>query len=72
LLKFYRIGDFTTVDEFLGQVARKRGFLGPGGVGNLDAAAKAVIRDYMNGKIKFFTIPPAFEDNIEDEEMDDA
>ena len=36
LLKFYRIGAFKSVDQFLGQVARKRGFLQSGGVPNMD------------------------------------
>jgi hypothetical protein len=30
-----------------------------------------VIRDYLNGKIKFFTVPPALEGgNDEDEDVD--
>lgn len=36
LLRFYRIADFNTIDEFLGQVARKKGQLQAGGVGNID------------------------------------
>jgi nuclear GTP-binding protein len=58
LIKFYRIATFDNVDGFLGQVARKRGMLQNGGIANTDSAARAVIRDYMNGKLKFFTIPP--------------
>jgi nuclear GTP-binding protein len=27
LLRFYRIADFTTQEQFLGQIARKKGFL---------------------------------------------
>lgn len=40
LIKYYRIAAFETVDQFLGQVARKRGFLGAGGVANMDATAR--------------------------------
>ena len=36
LLKFYRIGQFATTDQFLAQVARKRGFLQQGGIVNMD------------------------------------
>jgi ribosome biogenesis GTPase A len=44
--------------------------LGNGGIANMDAVARAVIRDYMNGKIAFFTTPPANEDLYGEE--DDA
>lgn len=73
LMKFYRIGKFTNADNFLGQVARKRGFLGSGGVANIDQCARAVLRDYMQGKLVYHTAPPvdAGDDNLdEDEEMD--
>lgn len=70
LIEFYRIAAFTTLDEFLGQVARKRGFLQSGGVPNFDQTARQVIRDYLNGKLKFFTAPPVIEDEEEDEEME--
>jgi len=72
LLKFYKINDFENLDSFLGQVARKRGLLGTGGIANMDAVARAVIRDYMNGKIAFFTTPPENEDLYGLEEDDDV
>ena len=34
LLKYYRIGDFDSNEEFLGHIARKRGFLMAGGIAN--------------------------------------
>jgi ribosome biogenesis GTPase A len=72
LLKFYRIGNYDTTEQFLGQVARKRGMLGNGGIANMDAVARAVIRDYMNGKIAFFTTPPENEDLYgEEDDADD-
>ncbi len=43
----------------LGQVARKKGLLKNGGVANMEEAARAVLRDFLNGKIKYFTAPPA-------------
>ena len=61
LLKFYRIAHFKNVDDFLGQVARKKGLLMAGGIANMDQAARSVVRDYQNGKIKFFSTPPAFD-----------
>jgi len=74
ILKFYRIGDFKTTEEFLGQVARKRGFQQAAGVGNTFVlrAARAVLRDYMGGRLRFHTTPPAAEDLYGSEEDDDV
>jgi len=71
LLKFYRIGNFTNTDEFLAQVAKKRGMLGTDGVANMDAVARVVIRDFMYGKIACFTKLPENED-ISETEHDDV
>ena len=74
LLKFYRIAEFKTVQEFLGQVARKRGFLQNKGIPNFDQCARSVIRDYLNGKLKFYTAPPITDDaddDMSDEDMED-
>ena len=68
LLKFYRIGAFSNVDQFLGQVARKRGFLQSGGVPNMHQAARCVLRDYIHGKIVYHTAPPIVDDEMEDDE----
>ena len=40
-----------------------------GGIANVDQAARSVIRDYLNGKLKFFTAPPV---SIEDDDEDMA
>lgn len=58
LLKYYHIAEFTKQEEFLGQIARKKGFLKLGGVPNFDQAARSVIRDFLNGKLKYYTAPP--------------
>ena len=71
LLRVYRIADFTKQEEFLGQIARKKGFLQSGGVPNFDQAARSVIRDYLNGKLKFFSAPPIVIEGDDDEEMAD-
>jgi nuclear GTP-binding protein len=46
LIKYYRIADYKTTDEFLGQVARKKGHLHAGGVANMDQAARSILRDF--------------------------
>lgn len=68
ILRFYRIADFKTTEEFLGQVGRKKGMLGAGGVANFDMAARSVIRDFLNGKLPYFTAPPHFDDVDDDKE----
>jgi len=65
LLAYYEIQPFNSIDEFLGQVARRRGFLQSGGIANFDQAARSVIRDFLNGKLKYYTPPPFLEDNDE-------
>lgn len=42
-----------------------------GGIANFDQAARSVLRDFLNGKLKYFTTPPLF-DIGEDEEGDDV
>ncbi|GAB5373299.1 hypothetical protein AAMO2058_001739000, partial [Amorphochlora amoebiformis] len=45
-------------DEFLYRVAGKRGKLGKGGVPDMPAAARCVLRDWNMGKIPFYTLVP--------------
>lgn len=66
LLRLYEINPYKSQDEFLGQIARKKGFLQAGGIANFDQTARSVIRDFLNGKIKYFTAPP----QLTEEEMD--
>jgi ribosome biogenesis GTPase A len=58
-LELYQIEPYTSVDQMLGLVARKKGILKPGGIANMEEAARAVLRDFLNGKITYFTAPPA-------------
>ncbi|KAL5341838.1 P-loop containing nucleoside triphosphate hydrolase protein [Aspergillus crustosus] len=48
-------------NDFLIQVARKRGRLGKGGVPNLDAAAMTVITDWRDGRIQGWATPPVLQ-----------
>ena len=69
IMKLYKIAPFTSVESLLSMVARKKGMLKAGGVGNHEEAARAVIRDFLNGKIKYFTAPPTIVEGDSDEEM---
>jgi ribosome biogenesis GTPase A len=39
-----------------------------GGIPNIEEAARSVIRDYLNGKLTYFTTPPVVDDDDQDEE----
>lgn len=44
--------------DFLIQVARKRGRLGKGGIPDLNSAARAVVNDWCDGRLQWFTTAP--------------
>ena len=56
LSKIYKI-QFTTLDELLEELAKKRGKLLSGGTPDTYEAAKVIIRDWQRGRIKY-CIPP--------------
>ena len=56
--KLYDLENFKGVEELLGHISRKKGFLKSGGVPNFDQAARKVIRDYLDGKMQFFSPAP--------------
>lgn len=62
--------DFKSVDELLGHISRKKGFLKSGGVPNFDQAARKVIQDYLDGKMSYFTPVPHMEGEMSDEEIE--
>jgi nuclear GTP-binding protein len=58
LMEVYRIAAFSSPQEFISHVAHKRGKLKAGGVPNLAAAATSILKDWTNGVIPFYTLPP--------------
>ncbi|KAL2832153.1 P-loop containing nucleoside triphosphate hydrolase protein [Aspergillus cavernicola] len=48
-------------NDFLVQVARKRGRLGKGGIPNLEAAAMTVVNDWRDGRIQGWATPPVLQ-----------
>jgi len=61
LMSIYKIPKFGNVDEFLMNVANVRGKLKKGGVVDSPAAARIVLHDWNEGKVPYFTTPPARE-----------
>ena len=68
IMELYGIKDYNTIEELLASIAIKKGFLKKTGVPNFDNAARKVIRDYMDGKMNYFTPAPHTE-GLEGEEM---
>ena len=60
LMQLYSISKFKAQDTmaFLALVARSSGKLKKGGIPNVDAAARSVLHDWNDGKIKFYCKPP--------------
>jgi len=58
LMSLYELPNFNDSSQFLYLMGLKRGKLGKGGVPNKDHAARAVIADWNDGSIPFYTEPP--------------
>jgi nuclear GTP-binding protein len=60
LMQLYAIPKFSAQDTmgFLALVARSTGKLKKGGIPHTDAAARGILHDWNNGKIKYYCKPP--------------
>lgn len=56
---YYGVSGFQTTEHFLTAVAHRLGKKKKGGVYSQEEAAKAVLADWVSGKISFYTLPPA-------------
>ena len=61
----YKVPPFSTTEEFLASVARKRGILRKGGVANFQKAARMVLHDWHNGRISYYTVPPKVAESVQ-------
>lgn len=63
LMQLYSISTFepNNVTAFLALVARTSGKLKKGGIPDINAAAKVVLHDWNDGKIKYYVMPPKFD-----------
>ncbi|XP_039707373.1 guanine nucleotide-binding protein-like 3-like protein isoform X1 [Pteropus medius] len=55
---YYGISEFQTTEHFLTAVAHRLGKKKKGGIYSQEEAAKAVLADWVSGKISFYTLPP--------------
>ena len=67
----YGTPKFSSPHEFLVRIATQFGKLSKGGVVNLEAAAKIIIKDCQKGKLKMFVSPPSSIQDVEMEEVDE-
>eukprot|EP00803_Ostreobium_quekettii_P004167 evm.model.scf_1272.3 EVM.evm.TU.scf_1272.3 scf_1272:13025-17427(+) len=58
LSKLYHVSEFSSVGQFLQQLALARGKLRKGGVPDTDVVARVVMQDWNGGVIPFYTMPP--------------
>jgi len=63
----YGVGTFEDTAEFLAKLAIQMGKLKKGGVPDREMAARIVLNDWNNGKIKYFTHPPEEKGTISSE-----
>ena len=64
----YQLEDgFDTCEELLGAISRKKGIVKKGGIPNFDQAARCIIRDYLDGKLTYFTPAPHTEGYDDDD-----
>lgn len=59
LMHIYRIGAFENADAMLALIAHARGKLRKGGAPDITTAARIVLQDWNDGRIPYFTRPPA-------------
>jgi len=64
-LEHYEIMDFDSCKQFLLYVSSKTGKLLKGGIPDYDNMAKIVLKDFYDGKIKYFTEPPTEETSMD-------
>lgn len=65
MLLLYKIGEYNDVIEFLTGIAKSRGKIKKGGIVDLTSSARLVLQDWNEGKIKYYSIPPLGEGEIE-------
>lgn len=66
LVPLYHIRRVSTCHDFLIEVAAKKGKLKKGGIADLESTALAVLQDWNEGTIPFYTLPPQ-QDNFKSE-----
>ena len=64
ILLLYEIAEYANTQEFLANVAAKKGFALKGGIPDYDITAKTVLRDWISGKIRYYEECPAKDKSV--------
>lgn len=64
LATVYEIGTFFTVEDFVHQVGGRRGRLRQNGEIDDDETCKIILKDWNDGRIGYFTLPPGQENTL--------
>jgi nuclear GTP-binding protein len=59
LLSVFNLDNFSSGDEFILKIAAQKGKLKKGGIPDVYATAISILRDWNEGKVPFYTIPPS-------------
>ncbi len=62
LMLLFKVPRFSTPEELLLLLGRKRGKLGKGGIPDMKATARLLLQDWNAGKVPFYTVPKVSED----------
>eukprot|EP00271_Cylindrocystis_brebissonii_P023339 TRINITY_DN9649_c0_g2_i1.p1 TRINITY_DN9649_c0_g2~~TRINITY_DN9649_c0_g2_i1.p1 ORF type:complete len:429 (+),score=151.64 TRINITY_DN9649_c0_g2_i1:68-1288(+) len=65
LMSIFKVARFEDADEFVRSVAFARGKLKKGGVPDSKAAARLILKDWNEGKIPYYSLPPVRTANSE-------
>ncbi|KAK4876229.1 hypothetical protein RN001_012651 [Aquatica leii] len=58
MMEMYQISEYNTPEEFYSLKAKRSGRFKKGGIPNVEAAARDLLSDWNQGKIKYYTVPP--------------
>ncbi|CAF0722774.1 unnamed protein product [Brachionus calyciflorus] len=65
LIMRYKISEFTDVNDFLNQVAKRCGKVKKTGVPDVRKAAHHILNDWISGRLTYYTQPPEVEKPVE-------
>ncbi len=73
MTKHYGVKSWEDTEDFLNQVAIKKGKLKKGGEPDVKTTAKLILIDWQRGELPYFTLPPnAKDEKFEDENLDNV
>lgn len=73
MIKYYGIKAWSDTEDFLNQVAIKKGKLKKGGEPDVKTTAKLILIDWQRGELPYFALPPnAKDEKFEEDNLDNV